>query len=287
VARTTLADEILVFVDADACPTRAWLSDLVRPMVEEEAGAIGATTGFRYYVPANGRLPNVMASIINAAVAALLGPGWRNIAWGGSMALRRADFFGFGVDEAWQRALSDDYVLSWCVKNQAKKKIQFVQGCLVGSAAEFTWGSFWEFAGRQYRITKVCAPGVWLAAAGAAMLYLIGLLYTFVFFFLSVTGVVPHQGGGVDLPLGVMFVALYAANVIRGWFLLEGGREALPEQSARLRAARLWFTLGYPASLLVNLLALGRSAWGRTIEWRGVGYTMHNRLETSVERRKA
>ena len=83
------------------------------------------------------------------------------------MALLRRDFFGFGVQEAWQNALSDDYVLSWCVKNQAQRKIQFVQGCLVASAADFNWAGFWEFAARQYRITWVCAPGVWLAAIGA------------------------------------------------------------------------------------------------------------------------
>jgi ceramide glucosyltransferase len=259
---------------------------LLRPLVEEEADQIGATTGFRFYVPADRRLPNVMVTIINAAVAALLGPGWRNIAWGGSMALRRADFFAFGVDQAWQHALSDDYVLSWCVKNQAKKKIQFVQGCLVGSVADFSWTAFWEFAARQYRITKVCAPGVWLAAVAAAKLYLIGLAYPLLFFLLSVAGIVPHKSGGIDYLLGVMFLALYVANILRGWYLLQGGIAALPGQAEKLGAARFWFTLGYPASLFVNLLALLKSASGRAIEWRGVRYTLHNRLETTVERPK-
>ena len=299
VARTTAEDAVLVFMDADARPADGWLRDLVRPLAgtqRAESGAtaertaeIGATTGFRFYVPANRRLPNIMVSVINAAVAALLGPGWRNMAWGGSMAIRREDFFGFGVEQAWQRALSDDYVLSWCVKNQAKRRIQFVQGCLVGSVADFSWGELWEFAVRQYRITRVCAPGVWLAALGGAKLYLIGMLYTFVFFWLSVAGLVPADSltGRVDYPLGVMFVALYVANVIRGWFLLEGGKAALPEQAGKLRDAWFWFTFGYPVSLLVNLAALLKSARGRGIEWRNVRYTLHNRLETTVERPKA
>jgi len=71
---------------------------------------------------------------------------------------------------------------------------------------------------------------------------------------------------------------------MRGWFLLDGGMVGLPEQAQRLRRARFWYTWGYPATLAVNLLALLRSAGGRTIEWRGVRYRMKNRLQTVVER---
>src|SRR5262249_11458376 len=137
VERITPADEVLAFVDADACPKTYWLRELIEPLLKDVQ--IGATTGFRFYVPAEcdlpvadcpPNMPSAMASVINAGVAALLGPGWRNIAWGGSMAIRRADLFAFGIKDAWQRALSDDYVLSWCVKNRARRKIHFVQACL-------------------------------------------------------------------------------------------------------------------------------------------------------------
>ena len=204
------------------------------------------------------------------------------------MALFRHDFFGFGVHEAWQNALSDDYVLSWCVKNKAKRKIQFVQGCLVASAADFDWPGFWEFAARQYRITWVCAPGVWLAALGAAVLYLVGLAYTLAFFLLSAAGfggdAAVSLTGRVDYLLGVMFIALYVAQWMRGWFLLHGGLVGLPEHAEKLRQARFWYTWAYPLTLAVNLLALLRSAGGRTIEWRGVRYRMKDRLRTAVER---
>ncbi len=214
VAQTTEADEILVFMDADARPKPLWMRELVKPLMEAED--VGATTGFRFYVPASDSLANAMASVINAGVAALLGPGWRNIAWGGSMAIRRADFFGFGVNEAWQGALSDDYVLSWCVKKKARRRIQFVQGCLVESAADFKWGSFWEFAARQYRITRICAPGIWLLAVGAGVLYLGAMAYTVGFWIASL------MVGRPDHPLIAMFLALYLGNVLRGWLLLKG-----------------------------------------------------------------
>jgi hypothetical protein len=278
VAQTTEADELLVFMDADARPRPYWLRELVKPLKEE---GVGASTGFRFYVPAGGgrpSFPNIMVSVINAAVAALLGPGWRNIAWGGSMAVRRGDFFRFGVADAWQHALSDDYVLSWCVKNRAGKRIEFVQACLVPSAAEFTWKGFWEFAVRQYRITKVCAPGVWLAAVGAAVLHLAALAYTLIFWLGSL------RAGSPDHPLLVMFLALYIAHMLRGYWLLAGGMSGLPSDAQRLKRAWPWYTVGYPVSIAMNLLALGGSAIGREIHWRGVRYRMRSRLETDVIR---
>src|SRR5215813_171560 len=41
--------EVLVFADSDARPTRNWLADLVAPLGDKR---IGATTGYRWYVPA-------------------------------------------------------------------------------------------------------------------------------------------------------------------------------------------------------------------------------------------
>jgi ceramide glucosyltransferase len=284
VAETSPEDEVLVFMDADAHPSPRWLRALVKPLVQEPE--VGATTGFRYYIPEKPNLPNAILSVINAAVAALLGPGWRNIAWGGSMAVRRADFFSFGIDAAWQHALSDDYVLSWCVKNKAKRKIQFVQGCLVASAADFSWDGLWEFAARQYRITKICAPGVWCAALGAALLYLAALAYTLIFFLLSLTGVIPAQSltGTTDYLLLVMFIALYMANFMRGRFLLNAGLTAFPAEAGKLGRAAFWFTWAYPFSLLVNLLALLKSAPGKVITWRGIRYRMLSRLQTVILR---
>ncbi len=285
---TTPADEILVFLDADARVPANWLAALVEPLAASDSSAPGATTGFRFYVPENPgqKLPDTFVSIINAAVAALLGPGWRNIAWGGSMAIRRADFFSFGVHDAWQNALSDDYVLSWCVQKKAQRRIQFVPACLVPSAADFSWPGFWEFAARQYKITRICAPGVWLAAVTAATLYLLALAYTFIFWLLSVIGVVPAQSltGRVDHLLLIMFLALYIANILRGWLLFQGASAAFPDQAKKLRPLLFWYTLGYPATLFVNLLALLKSAFGRTIHWRSVRYLMHNPLKTTVHR---
>jgi cellulose synthase/poly-beta-1,6-N-acetylglucosamine synthase-like glycosyltransferase len=282
VERTNQRDEILVFMDADARPNPNWLRSLVNPLQWHH---VGATTGFRFYIPVQPHTANAMVSVINASVAALLGPERRNFCWGGSMAVRRKDFLQH-VKEDWENALSDDYVMSWCVKHKMKSVIKFVPSCIVASTANFTWGSFFEFACRQYRITKVCALHVWLTAVGGAAIYLFSLAYTlwrFVHVSIASGTVLPWQHGG-DMWLLPMFVALYAWSVMRGKNLLLGGETMLPEHATALKKIRFWYMWGYPFVVLVNFVALIGSAFGRDIIWRGVSYTMVSRTKTLVHR---
>lgn len=281
---TTEQDEVLAFVDADARPNRQWLRALVAPLIR---GEIGATTGYRYYVPVTEHSANKIVSILNAQVAALFGPYRRTLAWGGSMALRRADFYRFGIHDMWQNALSDDYVLSYCVKNRNKSKIHFVAQCLVASQANFNWASLFEFAVRQYRITKVCAPIVWLTAIGGSLLYLSALGYTL---YRSVWGffdpsVVSHvHFGNEHLNQIIMFLTLYAVSALRGYLLVRGGQRLLPEHKTAIGSAILWATFGMPWCFFINLLALLGAAFGRTVIWRGISYRMSSRSKTIVQR---
>jgi ceramide glucosyltransferase len=275
VAQTTEQDEILAFVDADAQTGPDWLRALVGPLRVEE---VGATTGYRFYVPTGPHAANAMVSVINASVAALLGPTRRNLLWGGSMAIPRARFFSFGVYDAWQNALSDDYVMSVCVKMKARQIIEYVPKCLVASPATFDWKGFFVFACRQYRITRICIPWVWLMAVGGALLNLTGLVYSLAFWIMSLAL------GKPDHPLILMFITLYAAGVYRGSRFLAGGKEALPAHAAALEKIRFWFTWGFPAVMFVNLLALLGAAFGRKLVWRGVSYTMKGLTRTLVHR---
>jgi cellulose synthase/poly-beta-1,6-N-acetylglucosamine synthase-like glycosyltransferase len=283
VERTTARDEVLAFMDADARPNAQWLRALVAPLLRED---IGATTGYRYYVPATAHAANKIVAVLNAQVAALFGPYRRTLAWGGSMAIRRGDFFKFGLDKSYQHALSDDYVMSYCVKHQAKSKIHFVPQCLVASEANFNWASLFEFACRQYRITKVCAPIVWITAILGALTYLTALGYTL--FSIVYLCFVPSQKspmiGAEPLNQILMLLVLYGVSALRGYLLVRGGERLLPEHAANIRTCRLWATLGMPWCYVINLLALLGSAVGRTIVWRGISYKMVSRTHTIVQR---
>ncbi|HVX85625.1 MAG TPA: glycosyltransferase family 2 protein [Phycisphaerae bacterium] len=280
VERTTERDEILAFMDADAKPAPHWVHNLVMPLTYGEH--IGATTGYRYYIPVTPHTANKIVSVLNAMVGALLGPYRRTFAWGGSMAIRRNDFFGYGLHDLWQGALSDDYVLSYCVKSVAKRKIQFVAQCLVASDANFNWASLFEFAVRQYRITKVCAPWVWMTAVGGAALYLTAFCYTLFNVIYGFTGAEALHGE--HLRQMAMFAGLYGTSMLRGYLLVLGGERMLPEHKEAIRSTMGWATVGMPWCFVINLVALIGSGIGRTIVWRGVTYRMVSRLKTEVLR---
>lgn len=276
VGQTTAEDEVLAFVDADAKTRPDWLHALIGPLRIAE---VGAATGYRFYVPTGPHPANALVSVINASVAALLGPTRRNMAWGGSMAIRRQDFFAFGVHEAWQNALSDDYVMSHCVKHKARLAIEYVPKCLLASPASFDWKSFFTFACRQYRITRLCIPWLWLLAVGGALLYLVALTYSFFMIFWSLHVNAPNWWHFI-----IMFTLLYGSSVYRGYGFLNGGKRALPEHAAALQNVQFWYTWGYPLVYLVNLSALLGAAFGRNIVWRGVVYTMESLTATRVHR---
>jgi ceramide glucosyltransferase len=281
VARTTERDEVLAFMDADARPSPGWLRALVAPLTRAE---IGATTGYRYYFPVTPHPANKIVLLLNAQVAAAFGPYRRTMAWGGSMAIRRPDFFGFGVHDFWQQALSDDYVMTWCVKHKAKSKLHFVPQCIVASEANFNWASLLEFGARQYRITRICAPVVWTTALLGALVFLTAFGYSLL---MSVYGFFDPD----HVPLGrehinylLMFVGLYALAALRGAMLVRAGEFLLPEHRAAVRTALPWAIFGMPVCFVVSLLAILGSAFGRTIVWRGITYRMISRTQTVVAR---
>lgn len=280
VSRTTQQDDVLAFLDADAKPNPLWLQNLAAPVTREED--VGASTGYRYYVPVTDHTANKIVSVLNAQVAALLGPYRRTFAWGGSMAIRRKDFYAWGLNDLWQHALSDDYVLSYCVKVKAKTWIHFVPNCLVASDANFNWASLFEFAVRQYRITKVCAPWVWLTAVGGALLFLVAFTYTlanslYLFF-------TPARFSAEHLVQMLMFAILYGLTILRGHLLVRGGEVLLPAHAPQIARTRFWATLGMPWCYVINLLALLGSAVGRNVVWRGIAYQMVSRTHTIVQR---
>jgi hypothetical protein len=216
--------------------------------------------------------------IINTAIAALLGPPARNHAWGGAMAITRKNFFDLGVHDAWQNALSDDYVLSHQIRDVHKKIIRFSHASFLPSVAEFNWKSFFEFASRQYKITKVCAPALWFITLVGCVLYFFAFAAPLVTWIVSLA--LRHHE-----PLFLyLFLGLYGVNIVRGYFLLRGCQLAFPQQARRFKAIAPYFILGLPIALFVNLLALLASAAGRTIGWRGITYTMDSPTETTIIR---
>jgi cellulose synthase/poly-beta-1,6-N-acetylglucosamine synthase-like glycosyltransferase len=271
--------EALVFADSDMRPARNWLTELVAPLGDHR---VGATTGYRWYLPANEErnlaqcFASTLLSVWNASALALLGERSR-FAWGGSMAIRRENFDEIGMKERWQGALSDDYVLTSAV-HEHRQRITFVPQCLVASRSEATIKEMFEFTTRQMRITRVYSPRVWrLACVSHGLFNLVfwgGLLW------LVISSLTRTPSRSLEFLLAGVFLLGAVTGAMRAVV------------AARLLGAghvRKWWaylSLG-PVVSLVYLYNIIASAKTTRIVWRGIGYNLISPSETVILHRPA
>ncbi len=258
-------DKIIAFADADAAAHPQWLTRLVMTLLDKH---VGASTGYRWLVPAPGsdNLPCRLASQINASVATLLGRPRHNFAWGGSMAITRQNLIDSKLLERWNGALSDDYQLTRAVEDLGKV-VQFVPGCLVTSPARFTWTSLLEFTRRQYLITRIHAPLIWLAAIFGTALYTAG--------WISVLTAVGTGTRGRAWGLAA-WVIVYLLDIVRAHFRSRAVRQLLGDEAAnQLRPVLTLDRWATPFWMLAHLLLILRSTFGKRIQWGRITYDIH------------
>lgn len=266
-ATAQLADDVavLAFVDSDARPARHWLRLLVHRLDRDD---IGASTGYRWFVPVRPTLANHLLYSINASVAALLGHARHNMVWGGSWAIRRDVFEATGLHQAWYGTLSDDLVATRVLQDSGLR-INFEPGCVVASPLDYSRWQFLEFLRRQYVIGRFYAPLWWsLALVFAAISQLV--LWGGVAVTLWALWIEPRSAW---MP-GLATLALWTANQLRAWLREDLGRICLPHLSTRLAAARRFDIWCWPLVGLVNCLGLLSSLVGSTVTWRGIRYQL-------------
>ena len=105
----TLSDriEVVAFVDGDAVVDQHWLNDLVTPLNDS---GIGATTGNRWYSPTDSQLGSFVRKVWNAA--AVVQMQRYDIAWGGTLAIRRNVIDRCGLVSVWRNSFCEDTPLA-------------------------------------------------------------------------------------------------------------------------------------------------------------------------------
>ncbi len=252
--------EVLVFVDTDARPDTDWLRKLVEPLAD---GSLGASTGYRWFVPERGGLASRLRGVWNASIASALGENReKNFCWGGSTAIRRATFERLNVVGHWTGTVSDDFTITRVLK-EAKLPIHFTPNCLVPSIGDCGFRELLEFTTRQVKITRVYAPHLWLP------LMLGSGLFCIVFFGGIVLLLV---NGWVAVVLGILFLLGAAKSFIR-WRAVSG-----PRINRDLWAHMFLWPF---ASLLYfyNTIVAGFS---RRIKWRGITYELKSASEAVI-----
>ena len=251
---------VLAFVDSDIQVHPHWLEALVTPLND---ATVGATSGYRWYVPYRGSVAGSLRSAWNAATLILMAHPRYGFAWGGSTAIRREVFEKLRIRDAWSRGLSDDLLLTQAVRG-ASLKIPFVAGCLVPTFEPCTWRQLLEWTNRQTCIARVHMP---YSLGLALLIHLVSIT-------LGLLGVV-----ALATEQWVTGGLLLSYWVITGLGSLAVCRRARQRLSAHgfTVAQHAWAqALWTPAVTLLALINISMSFTTRTITWRGISYTMRS-----------
>ncbi len=267
VATESLPPEItyLAFFDADARPTACWLRVLLARL---DRGEVGATTGYRWFVPLRPSLANHLLYAMNAGIAMFCSRNGPNVVWGGSWAIRRDLFQRLEIREAWKGTLSDDFVATR-VLYRARLHIEFQPACVVASPLDFSLPAMCSFVRRQYTIGRCYFLPAWLL--GATVLSLANLAF---WGGLAAAGWGLH-GGPIDprVPAGIVALA-YAASCYRGLIRRDLAGLYLPDQQESLRRACRFDLWSGPLVGLFTWAMVAISLFGSRIAWRGIVYRL-------------
>jgi ceramide glucosyltransferase len=272
-ANATDSIEVFAFADSDACLKPDWLKHLVHPLRQQK---IGASTGYRWFVPDRSNAATLALTVLNGKVAQLMGNTGFNQAWGGSMAIRVEDFKNLGVGTAWQTAVSDDLCLSYVVK-KAGMKIVFCPGCLVPSYEHTTWPKLFEFARRQFLITRVSLPGVWLFGLFCSLYAIAGLWLGLAVAIAAAVTKQPYLPTFIAVP-AIFLIGQIVRSILRQKMIAN----LLPEDAPKLKTSAVLDITANSILSWILLACILASAIGRTITWRGIKYKLLGPTKTQI-----
>jgi cellulose synthase/poly-beta-1,6-N-acetylglucosamine synthase-like glycosyltransferase len=262
--------EVLVFVDTDARPAPDWLSKLVAPLADE---TLGASTGYRWFIPQKGGIASRLRGVWNASIASALGAdATKNFCWGGSTAIRRTTFERLNVSDRWRGTVSDDFTITRVLK-EAKLPIHFTPNCLVASVGDCGWRELFEFTTRQIKITRVYAPHLWLP------LLLGSVLFVLTFFGgLILIGVYPRSSAAY-----IFTLIIFALGAAKSFIRFRAVSTVLRTDRRDLVA----HILLWPFASLLYLYNCIVAGFSRRIEWRGITYELKSPGEAVIISRKS
>jgi len=278
VASADPQSEVFVFVDTDARPTQSWLRSLVSPLQDP---ALGATTGYRWFVPGGGGAASHLRSVWNASIASALGEDpEKNFCWGGSTAIRRMTFEATRiVAEYWRGTVSDDFALTRALRDR-DLLIKFVPQCLTPSFEDCTFGQLIEFTTRQLKITRTYAPHLWRGVLTGSMLFALVVLGGGA---LVITRAV--LGLSFAPPL-ILLLVIFALGSAKSHLRRRAvGRIIADSRVSSCRTVLAHLTLWPLASMLYLYNALA-AAFSQTITWRGITYELKSATETVILSRR-
>lgn len=265
--------EVFVFVDSDVRPSREWLRYLVAPL---EQHAVGAATGYRWFISKRRNFASEMRVAWNASIASALGANTdSNFCWGGSTSMRRDTFDQVDMRERWRGTLSDDFAVTKAVQD-AGLTVVFVPQALAPSVEDCTFAELVEFTTRQMKIVRVCEPKLWLMTLFGSAVFNSVLIASFLI-------VVVSNANSLAVAVALSTILLvFVFSISKAWLRLTAVKLALPGYKSELD--RQFFTQN-TLWLITGLLFFYNSAaalFSRRITWRGTRYELKSANETVI-----
>lgn len=286
VAQADAATEIFAFVDSDARPAVDWLRVLVRPLQNEN---IGATTGYRWFVPKKKTgFASQLRAVWNASVTSSLGSDMSsNFCWGGAMCVRRKTFESLNISSEWSKSLSDDFVVTRTL-HKAKRRIYFVPQALTASFEDCTFAELLEFSTRQVKITRVYAVHLWRIIFWSNLIFLIAFISSITLALKQFLGEAkigaPVLVLALLLILGMCKAALRLFAVRAAWT----GKADLQAQVSDVTTIFAQLILWVASAPLYFYNACAALRLPPRIAWRGITYELKSAHETVIiENKKA
>jgi len=261
--------EVFAWLDSDTIPHSSWLQDLVAPLQDT---SVGATCGIRWYAPPTTTLANYVRHIWNGA--AFLQMVAFEIGWGGSFAMRKADYEELDLAHHWGRALFEDTLASNHVL-KGGKRVRFVAACTMQNQESASLRWFVGFVVRQvlglrfyhraWRTILVFGVFSGLVLLGNAILLLAALM----------------TGDGVST--GVSSVALATFSLVAGGMFYRSDRtvHAYLGDRAVGKFNLPLMIIAAPIAQLLTLVALARVCTLNEVTWRGIRYRIRRGKEVT------
>lgn len=263
--------EVLVFVDTDARPATNWLRQLVAPLADE---SLGASSGYRWFIPERGGLWSRLRGVWNASIASALGADTtKNFCWGGSTAIRRTTFERLNISDRWRGTVSDDFTVTRVLK-EAKLPIHFTPNCLVASVGDCDFRELLEFTTRQIKITRVYASHLWLPLMIGSALFTLAFFGGLILLILQILEISSTS----TLPLLALLAMIFTLGAIKSMIRFRTVSRVL-QTSLRDLPAHIFLWPMASVLYLYNTIVAGFS---QRITWRGITYELKSPTEAVI-----
>lgn len=271
--------EFVAFCDGDAIVDADWLSDLIEPMMHDRK--IGATTGNRWFAPFNDAIAAQVRKLWNSAAVVQMQA--YDIAWGGSLAVRRSTIEKCNLSECWSKAFCEDTLLTQAMKKEGLV-LHRVPGLVIENKETTTFMDCFEWIARQLLTVRLHHRGWPLVLAHGIVTGLATIVAPIAIILLLVFGYLNE---------GRSLLIIWTIYQIANFFLLKVVsycnetaivRRRGTESSNPPPRAPKWEILALIAVQFLHPLAAIKTMLMKDVSWRGVRYAIDDKQIRVIEK---